>query len=127
MRKISKKKQATFLKSASKFLVSIGALDGDGILEPRYASYVLETIAGLMTVEIQKEPERIYTVFCRFAESERANKLGLTGLNPYSGKYNFHVTGDCLNAKQVFDAFKIHIKKVMSSNVLFHSIRKVAL
>jgi len=116
MRKISKANKATFLKRATELLKSKGAVEGKGILEPRYASFVLHTVAGDMTIDVEKEPEYMYTVFCCFAEPRWANELGLIGLNPYSGKYNFHLTG--IDVNEVVDSFNHHIERVYSSTAL---------
>lgn len=59
----------------------------------------------------------VFTVFCRFQDADKArelfaDKLG-NGLNPYSGKYNFHDEGNDADVDTVLGNFKCHIMRVL--------------
>ena len=77
--------------------------------------YVIETKAGPMTVWPNTLPKKgkqqaVFTVYCKFEDVERANKLGLgMHLNPYSGKYNFHECGHDEHAASALQSFRQHL------------------
>jgi hypothetical protein len=53
-----------------------------GLLGGAYP-WTIETKYGQLGIHVSQ-----HTIFCRFAEPERAK--GVFGSNPYSGKWNFH-------------------------------------
>jgi hypothetical protein len=54
--------------------------------------WAVETAAGPLSVSVLRfcNGRDIATVFMRFADAERAAALGLSDLNPCSGKWNIH-------------------------------------
>lgn len=85
--------------------------------------YVIETKAGPMTINPSTNPSRakqggIFTVFCKFEDVDRANKLlGVTiHLNPYSGKYNLHDWGGDGDVDYALRLFRQHLAPVLEAS-----------
>jgi hypothetical protein len=91
MRKPSKARlarEAKFKAEIEKYLIARGAT-----YSPRFRDWHIESAAGPLRVHVDTDGD-LYTMFCRFEDVVRANEdVGyLADLNPYSGKYNFHMT-----------------------------------
>ena len=52
--------------------------------------FKLETIAGTLLITLYHHQKFLFTVYSMFEEPERAK--GKFNCNPYSGKYNFHMS-----------------------------------
>lgn len=80
---------------------------------------VLQTAAGSMFIWPSTSPSRLkrgglYTVFCRFEDVPRAVDYlkGRHGLNNYTGKYNFHMSGGDDDLQSAVEAFAAHLDTV---------------
>jgi len=54
-------------------------------------------------------------VFCRFDDIERANSLGIEGMNPYSGKWNQYYF-DEENAAKIVESFVSRVRPLLPSS-----------
>ena len=92
-RKISKKRQAKFVKDVKAVLKECGAVEYTGSSYTGY-NYHIDTIGGKLDVRIDDDQDYIFSIFCRFDDVKKAVKM-LDGpsyqhLNEFSGKWNFH-------------------------------------
>jgi hypothetical protein len=108
MKQISKAQNEEFVAGVTELLKSFGATDGDYVLGKDY--WAVETRYGKLQCHVQRKNERVYRIFMRFEEPERAGDV--SGVNEYSGKWNMFVGSD-FTAKQAIDIFKIRMAKVM--------------
>jgi hypothetical protein len=83
--------------------------------------YVITTRAGRLNLRpstrpiLGKRQLGLFTVFCRFDDVSRARSLlgRDSGLNPHSGKYNFHMTGSDDGVDDALAAFKAHLQRAL--------------
>jgi len=102
-----------FLAGAVAILEQEGGRAVKGVLSPeRFSAYELDSWVGKMTVHVERAPRGVYTAFCRFEDVERARALDALDVNPHTGKYNFHASGDA-DVQEVVDAFGWHIRRAM--------------
>jgi len=109
------RKNDVFIKELRAGMAEIGANPaGDDFLGWHYD---VETAAGKLSVTVPRDAwgsksGKVYSVFSRFDDPERASALGL-GNNPYSGKWNFHGFSRGLDPKLIAGAVVSRIKAVM--------------
>jgi hypothetical protein len=74
-------------------------------------NYELNTSAGLLCISVSKERSRVFTVYARFDNIEKAlwSVRNMDRLNPYSGKYNFHYSTE----KELNQAFNYEINHIL--------------
>ena len=116
IRKISQAKKKKFVKGATQIVDSHGGVPIEDYL-PTLKKYEMDTRAGRMTVSIDTDPTHIFTVYCKFDDPEEAVHIaGPFACNPYSGKYNFHITnfGTIDDIDDIVKAFGHHIKRVVA-------------
>lgn len=77
---------------------------------------LLQTKAGPLYVSPSTRPcrgkrEGLFTVFCRFEDMDllKAAPHISDHINPYSGKYNLHVTGHDDGVEYALEAFRQHL------------------
>ncbi len=84
-------------------VVEAAILRAGGVLNPPNAwhQYTLPTIGGELGISLSVG-EHLHSIFCRFTNVDIAkvalkklpNSTAFVSLNPYSGKWNFHYSGD---------------------------------
>ena len=85
---ITLKKQNNFVEAIKKGLLDMGATIVKQ--EFRDTQFVLNTIAGKLNITLYGSQKFLYTVYSRFEEVDKAK--GKFNCNPYSGKYNVHLS-----------------------------------
>ena len=89
--KITKKNAAQFVSELKAFITN--EMKGiEGIVNDSFQEFTVNTTVGEMGILLPKQHNHIYTVFCRFSNVDKAKAKFVC--NPYSGKYNFHQSGD---------------------------------
>ena len=94
-------KSEMFNKAITKMVLKHGAKKAD-----YWYKWIIDTNYGKLYITVH-EPEKrqkLFSVFCRFLEPDKA-KLH-TSCNPYSGKWNFHIT----EMKECIQIFEYHLK-----------------
>ena len=111
MRKIGQKKMQRFMKACHDFLKELGARpDPDG-----WHDYKLDTIFGICRFKIT-DGEFCYTLYGKFDEPERIGPpLSPFDFNPYSGKWNFHITHS--DVEVVIDEIRSSIARIVADPV----------
>ena len=62
-----------------------------GTYSTSFHDWHFDTPAGPLKVSIDADGQ-LYTLFCRFAKNHAHEVYPYLQINPYSGKYNFHMT-----------------------------------
>lgn len=93
--KIIKKDQKKFFDHMSKFFIANGAKRIESNIENKN-SFEVNTLYGLLTVNIYNECSLLFSILSKFNDVDRAKAC--TNCNPYSGKYNFHSQSSLENA-----------------------------
>lgn len=103
---MSKTKQREFQKAICDGLRELGVRDND-----IHYKFVIDTPLGDLFITVHdsdiENKSKIYSVYARFEDTERARKK--TGCNPYSGKwnFNFHVEDDPIEtANRIIDRIR---------------------
>ena len=98
MKNISKANLNKFVKQMTAFFLDKGAIETTPLTE-NFKSFVLETSAGQLEINIDLSPSSMYSIFSRFENVALANtKRWFQGIgNQYSGKYNYHSTKPILD------------------------------
>lgn len=52
--------------------------------------YTIQTIYGELSIKIDDEKSPVFSIFCRFEETDKLNDFNNDRVNKYSGKFNFH-------------------------------------
>lgn len=52
--------------------------------------YTVQTIYGKLDIRIDDEKSSVFSIFCRFEETDKLNDFNNNRVNKYSGKFNFH-------------------------------------
>jgi hypothetical protein len=98
MKKIKKKDSDKFDELVVSMLLGMGALEDDSQAVP--TRYLLATIAGSLWFSVfgdiggNQSHVQCYTLYARFSDPQlAARELGRREANPFSGKWNFHITG----------------------------------
>jgi hypothetical protein len=93
MKNISKANLNKFVKQMTNFFLDKGAIETKPLTE-NFKSFVLETSAGQLEINIDLSPSCMYSITSRFENVELANtKSWFKGVgSSTSGKYNFHST-----------------------------------
>ncbi len=102
-----------FNKKAIEIAIALGAVPREGNFENEW---ILDTELGPLYIYPSTNPHRgkdygVYTIFCRFTDKDAYKRASqtLTLINPFSGKYNFHVGGHDDDLEDVLDAFRQHL------------------
>ena len=110
-KKILKKDSIKFVKGVSEGLLQMGALK----LEDREGSglrmFGMETSVGHLVINVDSDNKSCYTVFSKFEDVESARKR--FDCNPFSGKYNFHVSGGDGSVDYIIGLALNHIEKTL--------------
>lgn len=108
MSRIKKSNSTTFVKLMTEKILSFG---GKIISQTKDLTIMsLDTKFGDLGISLYDDNVHCYTVFARFKDVERA-KNGRIGCNPFSGKYNIHVSPIDLNC--ALDIAISHIETVL--------------
>lgn len=98
-----------FTPRAQAALRAMGATVQDGSVENfGSARFSLVTKAGILNVTVYDT-----WIAARFDDVDAAKALGLVGLNPYSGKYNFHFVAEHENPIACVDYWTNTIKQIL--------------
>jgi len=106
---ITLKKQNAFNTAVEKGLLEMGA-----VLQPidenkfTCKEFKLDTIAGVLNITLYKGQKFLYTVYSRFEDVEKAK--GKFNCNPYSGKYNAHLSAKGNTAKYAIEDALMHFE-----------------
>ena len=97
-KKIKKKDSDKFDELVVSMLIGMGALEDDSQETP--TRYLLATIAGSLWFSVfgdiggNQSHVQCYTLYSKFSDPQLAvRELGRRTVNPFSGKWNFHITG----------------------------------
>lgn len=85
---ITAKEQNTFVDLVDKGLREIGAIVYERNIDN--TRFKLETTAGTLLITLYLSQTFLFTVYSRFEDPSKSR--GKFNCNPYSGKYNFHMT-----------------------------------
>ncbi len=106
-RKISKKRQAQFVKDVKAILKELGAEENNTHIYTGY-NYTIDTIAGKLQIAIRDDQNYVFSIFCRFDDVQTAveelDGPAFQHLNEFSGKWNFHS-----NREEGLELFKIEL------------------
>jgi hypothetical protein len=114
---ITLKKQNAFNTAVEKGLLEMGA-----VLQPVNESmlsnkqFKLDTIAGVLNITLYRNQKFLYTVYSRFEDVERAK--GKFNCNPYSGKYNAHLSAKGNTAKYAIEDAMMHFECTQTKEVV---------
>ena len=105
-------RQEKFYKIMSEELKDMGAKDNDVYLERMYP-LALETKHGTLIIDVIKEAHsktaKLYNCFTRFVDIDKARDN--IDCNPYSGKWNFHITVKDISPQDAANAMLFRIKQ----------------
>ena len=87
--KIKDTSNEKFIKEVSDGLIKMGATKIKDKISA-FRSFELDTIVGKLEIDIDADNQFCYTVFSRFLDVDKAKEK--FDCNPYSGKYNIHLT-----------------------------------
>lgn len=103
---ITLKKQNLFVEGVKKGLLEMGATIVK--TELRDTEFVLNTVAGKLNIKLYGSQTFLYTVYSRFEEVERAKVK--FNCNPYSGKYNAHLSAKGNTSKYAIEDALSHFE-----------------
>jgi len=103
----SQKAMAKFNADVEKYLSSIGALATES--NPRLDRWSVDTQAGPLEITLQApEKSGIFSIFTMFEYPEKAKEI-VSDSNPYSGKWNFHMS----DAQDTLDTFMHSLDSIL--------------
>ena len=91
MKTITEKQSQAFAEKLCKALLEVGAIKVKDRIDSR-KDFEIETTVGNLEIHVDTDNTYSYTMFARFDEVDRAKEK--FNCNPYSGKYNTHVSND---------------------------------
>lgn len=90
MKLITKNQSESFATGLRNSLILLGAIPTEN--QTSYIPLKLLTIVGTLFINIDIDNKNCYTVFTRFEDVDQAKVI--FDCNPYTGKWNFHITSD---------------------------------
>jgi len=90
MRKNGQKRQKAFVKAIRHIMADLNAEVIAPLYEGHGDSWLIDTVHGKLRINLPKDQDYTFTVFCKFQEQEKYSIFNTLRVNKFSGKWNFH-------------------------------------
>lgn len=106
-KRLTPKKGKIFVDKFTEGIIKLGAVKTKPYIDS-FVSFELKTTVGKLEINLPVEQSVCYTVFSRFENVDKAKVK--FDCNPYSGKYNSHLSPDSLDVEQAVEISLRHFE-----------------
>lgn len=102
-RQKSEKRMKAFKEKVEKIITNLG-----GKADNQFYKWTVPTKAGGLFVDVHERPSEIFSIFCRFDDTQAAKDLLGKDFVSGAGKWNFHMSDE----KEILELFESYIKNI---------------